>query len=111
MTSRFKDFGAPTGVEAEPLSFKLYGEEFNCRPNLQGATLLKLVKGSGSENASESANTILSFFDKVLDDESLPRFDALIESPDKFVDVETLGEITGWLVEEYTNRPNSQPKA
>jgi len=34
----------------------------------------------------------------------------LLHDKDKIVDVETLGEITGWLIEQYTNRPTQRPE-
>jgi hypothetical protein len=43
--------------------------------------------------------------------ESYARFDALLEDEKKIVSVETLGEIIGWLIEEYSDRPNPQPEA
>jgi len=38
------------------------------------------------------------------------RFNTLLDDPGKIVSVETLGEIIGWLIEEYSNRPNQQPR-
>jgi hypothetical protein len=37
--------------------------------------------------------------------ESFTRFNELLESEDKIVPVETIGEITAWLVEQYSDRP------
>ena len=104
--SRFKDFGAPLEDNAkESLSFKLYGEEFNCRPAIQGKVLLKFAASSSSEDAADSTNAILGFFGVALLPESHERFEKLIEDPDKIVSVETLGEIIGWILETYSNRP------
>lgn len=109
--TRTRDFGAGTDPDTvEPLSFKLYGEEFFCVPELQGSILINMVKNAQSEDAATAAEVVTSFFDKVLVDESLERFTALINSKDKIVKVETLGEIVGWLTEEYTNRPEEQPE-
>lgn len=102
---RFKDFGAEEPQEEEAPSFSLYGETFTGLPDIQGATLLNIVKDSQDPDPAVSASIILSFFERVLTDESYTRFKALIESKDKIVRVEKLGEITGWLIEEYTNRP------
>jgi len=102
---RFKDFGAEDAPQAEAPSFKLYDETFTGVADIQGSTLLNLVKDSQDPDPAVSASIILSFFEKVLTDESYTRFKALIESKDKIVKVEKLGEITGWLIEEYTNRP------
>jgi hypothetical protein len=38
-TSRFKDFGSGGDVNTQPLSFKLYGEDFQCKTALQGKVL------------------------------------------------------------------------
>ena len=62
--ARFKDFGSPAETEKkESLSFKIYGEEFTCHPNIQGKTMLDFVKLSGSENPAESAAVIIKFFE------------------------------------------------
>jgi hypothetical protein len=105
--SRFKDFGAGSSSDAEPISFKLHGEEFFGVEEIQGSVLIDLVADSSSEDAAKAAKVILEFFQHVLTDESYERFDKLIKSKDKIVKVDKLGEIVGWLVEEYTNRPES----
>jgi hypothetical protein len=110
VTNRFKDFGNGNAVDAKPLSFKLHDEEFHCVPSLQGKILLNLVVDSSSEDTTAAAQVITSFFEHVLLDESNVRFQALLVDKNKIVSVETLGEITGWLVEEYTNRPEPQPE-
>jgi hypothetical protein len=108
--ARFKDFGAGSDTPAEPLSFKIYNEDFECRREMQGKVLLDLVALSGSgDNPGESAKVIGDFFRIVLVPESYERFDALTQNPDKVVTVETLGEIVGWLVEQYSDRPTSGP--
>lgn len=109
---RFKDFGSGTGgnAAAEPLSFKLHGEEFNCVAQVQGKLMLNLVADSGSNDPQKAAELINKFFKQVLVQESYIRFEALLEHPEKIVTVETLAEITAWLVEEYTGRPEGQPE-
>ena len=110
--TRFKDFGSGSDTsETEPITFKLYGEEFTCVPEIQGKVLLDLVQQSASEDPASQAAIITQFFKNVLDDESYPRFDALLNDKKKIVKVETLADITGWLVTEYTDRPETQPGA
>lgn len=110
--SRFKDFGAGSAKDSkEPISFKIHGEEYACVPEIQGKTLLKLVADSGSEDPVKAAKAIDKFFDMVLDDESLVRFNMLVEDKHKIVTVETLSEIIAWLMEQYTDRPEAQPEA
>ena len=109
--ARFKDFGAgTTSAGAEPLTFKLHGEEFTCRPDIQGKTLLALVADAASNDASRQAGMVEKFFKTVLTPDSAEDFDELTNDPDKVVSVETLGEIVGWIVEQYTSRPTSRPE-
>lgn len=108
--SKFKDFGSPATEEREPVSFKLFEEEFLCVQALPGKVLLNLVAKSGSDNAVDQANIITDFFASVLLPESLERFDALVLDKEKAVSTDTLGEITGWLIEQYGERPNPQPE-
>ena len=110
MTTRFKDFGADTNVNHEPLSFKLYGEEFHCHPALQGKVLLDTVRKADMQNPSAAAEMVEDFFKTALLEESYSRFQALLSDPEKIVTVETLSEITGWLVGEYSSRPTQGPE-
>jgi len=107
---RFKDFGASSGEEKPPLSFKLHGEEFECVPVLQGKVLLDLVARAGTNDASASGEIMNDFFTNALQDESLERFNALLKSKDKIVHIETISEIVSWLIGEYSDRPNQQPE-
>lgn len=109
--TRFKDFGSGSAEDSEPISFKLYGEDFDCYPQVQGKLLLNLVSDSSSEDPVKQSAIVTKFFEYVLKPESKVRFDALVEDPERIVSVDTLAEITGWLIEEYTNRPNQQPEA
>jgi hypothetical protein len=110
--TKFRDFGSgPSSENLEPISFKLHNEEFFCIPEIQGAVLLEIVGSTSDDNPAKSASMITEFFGKVLTDESYERFDKLITSKDRIVRIETLGEITGWIIEEYSNRPEKQPEA
>lgn len=106
-SSRFKDFGS-ADITTEPLSFKLYDEEFHCKTSLQGKVLLDMVSAANSNDAADAADLVTGFFSKALKPESYERFKALLES-DKIVTVEMMGEITSWLVEQYSGRPTAGP--
>lgn len=109
--TKYRDFGSGKSAgEKEPVTFKLHDEEFSCREQLQGKMLLDLVARAGTEDPAESAKTITLFFEQVLLPESYERFDALLKHPEKIVTVETLGEISGWLVEVYAGRPEKEPE-
>jgi hypothetical protein len=109
--ARFKDFGSGSGTETEPIVFKLYNEEFTCIPSIQGKVLLEIVSDSASDDVATSSAVTMRFFRSVLTHESLMRFDALLESKETVVSLETLTDISSWLIEEYTNRPEAQPEA
>jgi len=109
MTTRFKDFGDGGAINSEPLNFKLHGEDFACKPNLQGKALLDMASMSSSADPVVLAQGISLFFSKALQEESYTRFQALLDS-DKIVTIESLAEIAGWLVQEYSNRPNQGPE-
>lgn len=111
MAKRFKDFGSTfNGVSNEAVTFTLHGEEFECHSNMQGKVLLNIVANSNEDDPQSVANTMTEFFEKALLPESYERFSALLEAPDTIVPVDTLGEITGWLVEQYSARPTEEPK-
>lgn len=106
---RFRDFGSGNSI-TEPLSFSIHGEEFHCRPALQGKVLLDMVASANAEDSAVAANLVDSFFAKALLPESLERFNNLLTDKDKIVSVETLGEIAGWLTEQYSGRPQQGPE-
>lgn len=110
MSKRFKDFGSNFEVPTEPITFKVYDQEFSCIPSLPGRTLLKLVSQSGTDDASAMANTIEDFFATCLMEKDKDRFFELLDNPEKVVPVETLAEIVAWLVEEYSGRPTQGPE-
>jgi hypothetical protein len=102
--AKFKDFGVGgTLEEKEPISFKLYDEEFFCVNHIQGKVLLDLIAKSNSEDSAVSAQIVLT-------DESNARFDQLVLDKNRVVSVETLSEIVGWLMGQYSDRPESQPE-
>lgn len=108
MATKFKDFGASQVEELDEIKFKLHGEEFVCRKAMQGKVLLEVAGSFDGENVAGANEVIDKFFGAVLEEQSLKRFNDLLHDPDKIVPVETLGEITGWLVEQYSGRPTQE---
>jgi hypothetical protein len=108
--TKFRDFGSGNTEDREPVSFKLHGEDFHCVKALQGKVLLDLISRSSSDNPADQAQVVDEFFNKVLEDESLGRFNLLLEDKQRIVTTETLAEITAWLIEQYADRPNQQPE-
>ena len=108
--NRFKDFGAGVKKDSTPLSFKLHDEEFHCVPRIQGQVLLDLISSSSDSSAQSSAEIMRIFFQNVLQDESHTRFEALTRDKNKIVEVETLEDFVSWLMEDYGDRPPTQPE-
>jgi hypothetical protein len=106
--ARFKDFGSGENSKAEPISFKLWGEEFHCVPSIQGKLLLEIVSDSSSDDPAKSALVMDKFFAAVLKPESKVACDTILSDPEKITTLDTLGEIVAWLMEEYSTRPKEQ---
>lgn len=104
--AKFKDFGVGgADPNAEPIKFSIHGEQFECIPEIQGKVLLELIADSGADDAVRNAEVSNKFFSQVMSQETYDRFNALLTSKDKIVPVETIGDITAWLVEQYSDRP------
>lgn len=104
--ARFKDFGKTQTIdEFPPLGFALNGEEFSCKQAMSGAALLDFVRRADGDSGGMAAEAIIQFLNSSLEEDDAARFDTMIKDPDQIVQVETLGEIAGWLVEQYTTRP------
>ncbi len=106
---RHKSFKVKNIEESEPLTFDLGGEEFSCYPEVQGKTILDIMRAA-SEGDEDTrgvmmAVSVLTFFEKVMPPEEYERFGKLMEDPKRIVPMETLSEIMSWLMEEYTDRP------
>jgi hypothetical protein len=106
---RHKSFKVKNIDDAEPLTFDLGGEEFNCYPEVQGKTILDIMRvaseGDEDTRGVMMAVSVLTFFEKVMPPEEYERFGKLMEYPKRIVPMDTLSEIMSWLIEEYTDRP------
>jgi hypothetical protein len=108
--SKFRDFGSQSLEGREAISFKIHDEEFHCIKAVQGKALLDMVARSSSSDPADQARVIDDFFTNVLVEESLVRFNSLLTDKERIVTTETLADITSWLIEQYTDRPNQQPE-
>lgn len=108
--ARHKDFSGGTKIEDfEPLTFSLNGETFTCVPAIQGTVLLEFVAAADSQDGGAAATALYQFFKDCMSASEYERFDRVLKNPEVIIDMETIGEIAGWLVEEYTQRPTRQP--
>lgn len=111
--TRSKNFdeGVDETSDKEPITFTIKGETFTAVPEVQGKVLIDLIKRSQSTDPTESFDMMLDLFNAALEDESLVRFNALLEDKHRIVTVEKLAEITQFLVEEYADRPEAPREA
>lgn len=109
---RFKSFSGGRNVDDyEPLEFDLEDESFVCKPAVQGAVLLEFVAAADSDSGGRSAQALYDFFKECMDEAEYRRFDDYLKNPKMIFDFEVLGDIAGWLVEEYTTRPTQPSKS
>lgn len=106
--TRYRNFGSPAQSD-EVVAFDLFGEQYKCKPALQGRVLIELVSRADADNTADAAAAVLHFFDVVMDDESRDRFNELTRSEDKVVSLETLTEIMEWLVQQYAGGERPTP--
>lgn len=98
-------------LRADPLTFSLAGQDFTARPKLPGWLLLKFVARTTSDKRGADAGALFDFFRDVLQPESLERFETLVTGDEYDVEMETLGDISSWLIQEYTERPTQPPSS
>ena len=112
MSGRTRNFGAAKSVsEFPPLEFVLNNDTFKCRPAVPGRVILQFVADADSDEGGKAALAIDQFLKSSMVETEYARFKTLVDDPDTIVSMETLGEIVGWLVEEYTARPSQAPSS
>ena len=72
--------------------------------------MLEMASMSNSDDSNAAAKVMYDFFSKCMHAESYEKFINLLENPETIVTVETLGEIAGWLTEQYAGRPQQGPE-
>lgn len=113
MSGRHKSFDVKKmdpATRNDRISFDLAGETFYCRAVLPGWLLLKFIALSSRDVRGADASALYTLFQDVLEPESYVRFDTLMKSDEYIIEMETLGDISTWLIGEYSNRP-TQPQS
>lgn len=109
---RTRSFGGGRKVsDFDPLDFDLGDKNFMCKPAVQGAVLLEFVAAADSDSGGKSADALYGFFKKVMEDKEYERFMEELNNPEIIYDIAEIGEIAGWLVEEYAERPTERSKS
>jgi hypothetical protein len=108
VSRKFKSFGSPITPGEEVIEFEIYGYTFRCKPGIQGRKLLEFILETESETTGASAAAMIQFLDSSIVDEQRDTFQAVTESDETIIPMDTLSDITAWLIELYSG--NSQEK-
>lgn len=106
---RFKKFESPLLNSDEPLEFELNSVLFRCVPALPGRRILQFVSLSNSEDFGASAEAVLEFIDSCIVSEQREQFRELTMSETQVVPLETLTDISTFLVENYAGGNDESP--
>lgn len=104
-----REFEAAHRNDDDPITFSVDGEKFTCVPVLSWTALAGLVKTASEKDPAGMALQIGPFFDSVLVDEDVERFQKILGRKTNAVDIGLLTNIIQWLTEVYTGRPTSPP--
>jgi hypothetical protein len=110
-----KDFTARH--RAEEITFSFEGEKFRCVETLDVDVVLSFARAHFEGNNSAATVQVLPFFNSCLREDdgteeepsSFERFQKVLKRKTNRMDLETLGEIMQWLMEQYSERPTQRP--
>lgn len=91
----------------EPIPFVLNGRDFRIQPVISGMQLLQFVAAT-TQGGAESAVAVLDFLKAVVLPEDWDAFIEVTSDPRSGLGPEELGELAGWMSEQYTERPTEQ---
>lgn len=90
--------------KTEPIVFDIDGTEFTALPSVIGAILLDYIEETADMN---NAQSIREYLKLSMTEEEYTRFDEFTRVPENDIDLETLSDIMGFLIEAQTSRPTS----
>lgn len=93
-------------VEVAPLGFDLAGESFEVLPEAPGIILLEFIEATTSDEKGANAAALTKFLRSIMTTEEWDRLDGVLHNPDNMIDIKTISEIVGFIIEEYTSRPS-----
>lgn len=102
-----KSFSPKKKAAAKPVEFDLLDETFTAVPKIPGITLLEFIasgEGDGEGNGAV-AKGILDYLKSSMKKDEYKRFHAFVSDPDNEIEIDTLSEIVGYLIEQQSSRP------
>lgn len=98
-------------VREELAEFEIFDETFQVKPALPTSFYIDLMATLAEMQETKSSTAFVRelkpFFRKALTAEAAKRFEAILDSDDKIIDIETLIEIFDYIISETANRPTS----
>lgn len=107
-----KTFKSKVNTERKELAdFDIFEETFYIKPALPTSFYIDLMatlaEMQETKNSTAFVRELKPFFRKSLVAESAKRFEKILDSEDKIIDIETLIEIFDYIISETANRPTS----
>lgn len=102
-----KSFSSFNGQTKEPFEIEINGATWTFRPHLPGAMLLDFTANSDPDRGDQMAKAMEDLLDAAIIDVQRDEFRKFLRDYDTGPDMDTLGELAGYLAEKYTSRPLS----
>lgn len=97
--------------EDEPIETRQESQTFHAVPEVPGKWLLE-VGASMAGGQEDRVHAINRFLDRVIVPAEKRRWDDVMSDTESILDMETLADITNWLIEEYNDEhPTEQSKS
>lgn len=93
----------------DPINFKLFGTQWDCRDEVNGKLLMDQAAGLDSDSLQDQRNGVIGILQMTVLPDQVEDLLEELDDPDKVIQLGKLVEIVGWLVEQYTDRPTEQP--
>lgn len=93
----------------EPVFFTIDDQRFNCKPSPGGGFKMLRMNRQLAEGGVIALDAVFDFFRSVMEPAEYTRFEEFVDSPDREISTELLGNIFSALWERYANRP-TQPR-
>jgi hypothetical protein len=93
-------------TEVAPLGFDIAGESFEVLAEAPGIILLEFIEATTSDEKGASAAALTRFLRSVMADGEWVRLSAVLHDPKNRIDIKTISEIVGYIIEEYSSRPS-----
>lgn len=94
---------------AEPITFKIDGDEFTAYPPSAGQMAIMLASQADSRDVTENVAGVIDFLDGLLDDDAKEVFRRRLLDRDDPFDFDMVNEIMEGLMEEWSARPTKSP--